>query len=96
MNNKKLKILVVSRWHYPAANPRSFRTTELVRELAARDYEVTAILPNFSINIPSNVDVCYVSTSRNGTPELNKSSKNTNSVKTVLVNFIRKMCLFFL
>lgn len=96
MNNKKLKILVVSRWHYPAANPRSFRTTELVRELAARDYEVTAILPNFSKNIPSNVDVRYVSTSRNGTSKLNKSGKNTSSVKTVLVNFIRKTCLFFL
>lgn len=39
----KKKILIVSRSFYPLISPRSFRTTELAKELARQGHEVTVI-----------------------------------------------------
>lgn len=39
----KLKILIVSRSFYPESSPRSFRTTELVKEFSRRGHEVTLL-----------------------------------------------------
>ena len=39
------KILIVSRSFYPMNSPRSFRTTELARELARQGHEVTVVIP---------------------------------------------------
>mgnify|MGYP006295091535 CR=1 FL=1 len=41
MSEKKRRILVVSRSFYPEISPRSFRTTELVKELSRQGHEVT-------------------------------------------------------
>ena len=47
--SRKKKILILSRWYYPAKNPRAFRTTELVKELFRRGkYDITAVLPSFA------------------------------------------------
>ena len=40
-----MKILLLSRWFFPAKNPRAFRTTELVRELLERGYEIDFFCP---------------------------------------------------
>jgi len=39
------KILIVSRTFYPENSPRSFRTTELAKELARQGHEVDVLLP---------------------------------------------------
>lgn len=41
----KQKILIVSSTFYPANSPRSFRTTELVKEFARQGHQVTLITP---------------------------------------------------
>jgi len=41
MSNKMKKILIISRSFYPMNSPRSFRTTELVKEFARQGHEVT-------------------------------------------------------
>ena len=43
-----MKILVVSRSFHPMISPRSFRTTELVKELAKQGNEVTLFIPERS------------------------------------------------
>lgn len=40
-----MKILIVSRSFYPMNSPRSFRTTELAKELARQGHEVTVLTP---------------------------------------------------
>jgi hypothetical protein len=40
-----MKILLVTGTFYPATNPRSFRSSELAKELA-RDHDVTVMMPN--------------------------------------------------
>jgi hypothetical protein len=40
-NNNRKKILIVSRSFYPDISPRSFRTTELVKEFARQGHQVT-------------------------------------------------------
>lgn len=41
-----MKILLLSRWFFPAKNPRAFRTTELVRELTRRGHEIDFFCPD--------------------------------------------------
>lgn len=41
----KEKILIVGRFFYPINNPRSFRTTELAKELSRQGHEVTVLTP---------------------------------------------------
>jgi len=49
----KKKILIVSRSFYPENSPRSFRTTELVKEFARQGHEVTLLtIKNDSYHIP--------------------------------------------
>lgn len=96
MQNNKLKILLISRWHYPAANPRAFRTTELLRELALRDYDVTAILPSFSRDVPQNVDVHYVDVGDNAVYCSQKRSTHVNKIKIALISMLRKASLYFM
>jgi len=43
MDIAKKKILIVSRSFYPMVSPRSFRTTELVKEFAHQGYKVTLL-----------------------------------------------------
>ena len=43
--NPKKKILIVSRSFYPQNSPRSFRTTELAKELARQGHQVDVLLP---------------------------------------------------
>lgn len=40
-----MRVLIVSKYYYPQNTPRSFRTTELVREFIRRKHEVTLALP---------------------------------------------------
>ena len=49
-----MKILLLSRWFFPAKNPRAFRTTELVREFTKRGYEVDFFCPEDAV-IPDGV-----------------------------------------
>ena len=39
------RILIISGSFYPENSPRSFRTTELAKELAAQDHDVTVYFP---------------------------------------------------
>lgn len=49
----KKKILIVSRSFYPMNSPRSFRTTELVKEFARQEHEVTLLtVKNDEFHIP--------------------------------------------
>lgn len=41
-----MKILIISRTFFPANSPRSFRTTELVKEFSRLGHEVTLYIPN--------------------------------------------------
>lgn len=43
-----MKVLVISKYFYPTQNPRSFRTTELVKEFSRRGIEVTVAIPNIT------------------------------------------------
>lgn len=45
-------ILIISQTFYPENSPRSFRTTELAKELARQGHYVTVLLP-FGMNIPA-------------------------------------------
>ena len=45
MNLNKKKILIISSSFYPQNSPRSFRTTELVKEFARQGYKVTLYIP---------------------------------------------------
>ncbi|QSS98029.1 glycosyltransferase [Psychroflexus sp. ALD_RP9] len=41
------KILIISKYFYPTNSPRSFRTTELAKELARQGHDVKVITPTF-------------------------------------------------
>lgn len=41
-----MKILIISGYFFPTITPRSFRTTELVKELTRRNHDVTVCVPN--------------------------------------------------
>lgn len=61
--SRKKKILILSRWYFPAKNPRAFRTTELVKELFRRGkYDITAVLPSFAYLQDCAVDAHFIST----------------------------------
>lgn len=54
---ERKKILIVGRTFYPEKSPRSFRTTELAKELARLGHEVTVVLPqNIEDQIKENFD----------------------------------------
>lgn len=56
MNSKK-KVLIVSRSFYPQNSPRSFRTTELAKELARQGHNVDVLLPaNLRKDIENDFD----------------------------------------
>jgi len=51
------KILIVGRTFFPEQSPRSFRTTELVKELARQGHQVEVLLPqNIQEKIETNFD----------------------------------------
>ena len=61
--SRNKKILILSRWYYPAKNPRAFRTTELVKELFRRGkYDITAVLPSFADLQDCAVDAHFIPT----------------------------------
>ena len=45
-----MRILIVSGDFYPNNSPRSFRTTELVKEMSKLGHDVTLYIPNFGID----------------------------------------------
>lgn len=45
---RKLRILIVSRYLFPENNPRAFRTTELAKEFARQGHEVAVLIPNLT------------------------------------------------
>ena len=47
---KSKKILIISRSFYPTNSPRSFRTTELAKELAKQGHEVTVLTPRKEVH----------------------------------------------
>jgi hypothetical protein len=49
---EKKKVLIISGSFYPMNSPRSFRTTELAKELARQGHEVTVLTPK----IPEHID----------------------------------------
>src|SRR5690625_2018978 len=52
-NRKQKKILILSRSFYPINSPRSFRTTELVKEFVRQGHEVTLLtVKNDEFHIP--------------------------------------------
>ena len=61
--SRKKKILILSRWYFPAKNPRAFRTKELVKELFRRGkYDITAVLPSFADLQDCAVDAHFIPT----------------------------------
>lgn len=61
--SRKKKILILSRWYFPAKNPRAFRTTELVKELCrSGKYDISAVLPSFADLQNCAVDVHFIPT----------------------------------
>jgi glycosyltransferase involved in cell wall biosynthesis len=56
-----LKILVVSSSFYPQKSPRSFRTTELVKEFARQGHQVDVVLPqNLQEQIEASFDKSFL------------------------------------
>jgi len=51
-----MNVLIVSASFYPRISPRSFRTTELVKELLKRDYKVTLCIPDYNYSYNDFVD----------------------------------------
>lgn len=59
--NKKLHILIATRWYAPVKNPRSFRTIELVREICSRGCNIDLFLPQGSkIQYCSNINYYHI------------------------------------
>lgn len=50
------KILVCSYFFHPEQAPRSFRTTELVKELSKRGHDITLIIPNYEYDLSSEFE----------------------------------------
>lgn len=48
-----MKILIISGYFFPTITPRAFRTTELVKELARRNHDVTVCIPNVNFSYDS-------------------------------------------
>lgn len=46
-----MRILIVSGSYYPDKTPRSFRTTELARELVRQGHKVDVFIPSNNIDI---------------------------------------------
>jgi glycosyltransferase involved in cell wall biosynthesis len=53
---ERKKILIVSRSFYPQNSPRSFRTTELTKELAKQGHDVTVIIPKSEVHTAFEVE----------------------------------------
>ena len=51
-----MKILIISGYFFPTITPRAFRTTELVKELARRNHDVTVCVPNVNFSYGSFED----------------------------------------
>ncbi|RZJ76717.1 MAG: hypothetical protein EOO45_01315 [Flavobacterium sp.] len=86
MANKK--ILVVSRSFYPENSPRSFRTTELVKQFAKEGNDVTLITFKNDTEHPvfekeHNVTIRNLGALKYKTPDINKGHKYIKAVKRV-------------
>ncbi len=66
-----MEITIVSAFFYPEITPRSFRTTELVKELVNRGYDVKLYIPKRDFDYTEfrkkyPVDICYFSKEQTG------------------------------
>lgn len=93
LGKRKNSILLVSRWSVPAKNPRAFRTTELIKELAGRQYELSAVLPDYAIKF-CGIRTYHVAAPMYGINERNIVRKY--SIQRVLMDIIRKLSVYFL
>lgn len=84
---ERRKILIVSRSFYPDNSPRSFRTTELVKEFARQGNKVTLLTPKndkFHVPFEKKFDVTIKNLGSVRLPEININGSN------VLINFLRR------
>lgn len=84
----KKKILIISRTFYPVDSPRSFRTTELVKEFARQGHKVTLLtVKNRKFHIPFEKE--YGVTIKDLGPlkcrEINTNSKNS------VIHFLKRI-----
>lgn len=82
-----MRIIIVSGYFYPAITPRSFRTTELVKELSRRGAEVTLYIPNDGIDRSKFSNDYHVDIHYYHRPE-DKLSKSNNKLIYVLGRFL--------
>lgn len=68
------KILIISKFFYPANTPRSFRTSELAIELAKQGHDVTVLTPKLEIHnefeLKHNLSIVDIGEPKWKTPEL--------------------------
>jgi len=88
-DQKKKNILIVSRSFYPENSPRSFRTTELVKEFARQGNEVTLLTPKdeeFHVPFEKEFGITIKDLGRLRFPEieLNGENKVTRFFKRIL------------
>lgn len=98
---RSLKILVLSRWFFPAKNPRAFRTTELVRELSKRGHEVDFFCPEDAV-VDSDFVTDRLTLYRVPMAQLRKQEKGSSNLvenyswQLPYINVIRKVSSYFL
>ena len=91
-----MRVLVLSAWYYPARNPRAFRTTELVRELKRRGYEVDLFAPEDAVVDDSGRGGIYkVKVSRRKCAQTLALVDNRSS-QVDIVSFIKSVYRFLL
>ena len=96
-----MKILLLSRWFFPAKSPRAFRTTELLRELTKRGYEVDFFCPEEAVfDCDFATDKLHVyripmsQLLKQKTMPLN--ARKNQTWQTVCVNIVRRVSYYFL
>lgn len=96
-----MKILVLSRWFFPAKNPRAFRTTELVRELSKRGHEVDFFCPEDAV-VDGDFVTDRLTLYRVPMAQLRKQEKVSSNLEenyswqSPYINVIRKVSSYFL
>ena len=89
------KILIISKFFYPANTPRSFRTTELAIELAKQGHDVTVLTPKLEIHnefeVKHNLSIVDLGKPSWKTPEI-----KGNARAILCKRFIRRAAQLFL
>lgn len=89
------KILIISKFFYPANTPRSFRTTELAIELAKQGHDVSVLTPKLEIHnefeIKHNLSIVDL-----GEPKWKTPALKGNTLAILLKRFLRRAAQLFL